>query len=208
MERGIWVTGSGTASGPRDECRLTVGAEVRRATAEAALAASGEALDRMRDVLLGAGLTEADLATSAVSLTPVYEQYPTVAGFQASVHLTARTRELAGVGALLSALVVAGGEAARIQEVAFRHSDASALLVQARDAAWADALARAEQLAALAGGSLGAVLSVDETVGAARPPMPVRMAAAAAEAGGPGRVSLDAGEGSVTVSLTVGWSMH
>lgn len=208
MERGIWVTGSGTASGPRDECSVTVAAEVRRATAEAALAGSAQALERMRAVLLGAGIVEADLATSAVSLTPVYEQYPAVAGFQALVSLVARTRELDSVGALLTALVTAGGEAARIQDVSYRHRDASALLVAARDAAWADALARAEQLAALAGASLGAVLSIDETQSGPRPPMPVRMAAAAADAGGPGRMALDAGEGSVTVSLTVGWSMH
>jgi uncharacterized protein YggE len=208
MERGIWVTGSGTASGPRDECALTVAAEVRRATADAALAGSAQALDRMRAVLLDAGIGEADLATSAVSLTPAYDQYPVVAGFQAQVSLVARTSDLAAVGGLLTALVTAGGEAARIQDVSYRHRDASGLLVAARDAAWADALARAEQLAALAGTSLGTVLAIDETVSAPRPPMPVRMAAAAADMGGPGRVALDAGEGSVTVSLTVGWSMH
>jgi uncharacterized protein len=207
MERGIWVTGSGTASGPRDECTLTVGVEVRRATADAALAGAADALERMRGVLLGAGLAESDLATSAVSLSPVYEQYPTVAGFQSAVQLTGRTRDLAGVGELLTALVVAGGEAARVHDVSFRHSDASGLLERARDAAWADARARAEQLAGLAGRSLGEVLSIDETVGAPRPPMPVRMAAAA-EAGGPARMALDAGEGGVTVSLTVGWSMR
>jgi uncharacterized protein YggE len=185
-----------------------VAAEVRRATADAALAGSAEALDRMRAVLLGAGIDETDLATSAVSLTPAYDQYPVVAGFQAMVSLVARTRDLAAVGGLLTALVTAGGEAARIQDVSYRHRDAGGLLVAARDAAWADALARAEQLAALAGTSLGTVLAIDETVSAPRPPMPVRMAAAAADMGGPGRVALDAGEGSVTVSLTVGWSMH
>jgi uncharacterized protein YggE len=91
--------------------------------------------------------------------------------------------------------------------VAFRHSDASGLLARAREAAWADALARATQLAGLAGRELGEVLAIDETVGRSRPPGPMRMAAMAESDSG-GRVSLDAGEGQVVVSLTVGWSIR
>jgi uncharacterized protein YggE len=206
VDKGIWVTGSGSAGGPRDECSITVGAEVRRATADGALQAVAEAIAALRAVLEQAAIPAGAIATSAVSLNPVYEQYPTVAGYQAAIQLTARTADLDGVGPLLTALVVAGGDAARISEVAYRHRDATGLLRTAREAAWADAVAKASQLAALAGRELGDVLAIDETVGAARPPMPVRMAAAA-DAGSP-RLALDAGEGAVTVTLTVGWSMR
>ena len=84
MDKGIWVTGSGTAMGARDECVITVGSEVRRPSAAGALASSAESLEQMRAVLLASGLTESALATSAVSLNPVYDEYPTVAGFQRS----------------------------------------------------------------------------------------------------------------------------
>jgi uncharacterized protein YggE len=161
----------------------------------------------MRTVLLGSGVSESALATSAVSLNPVYDEYPTVAGFQAAVQLTATTSDIAAAGELLSAVVEAGGNAARVHDVSFRHSDPSGLMVRARDAAWADALARASQLAALAGRELGEVLSIDETVGHPRPPGPMRMAAAA-ESDMAGKMSLDAGEGAVVVSLTVGWSLR
>lgn len=207
MEKGIWVTGSGTATGVRDECVITVGSEVRRPSAAGALAASAESLEQMRGVLVGAGVPVPALSTSAVSLTPVYDTYPTVAGFQAAVQLTATTRDIEAAGALLSAVVEAGGDAARVHDVAFRHSDPSGLMVRAREAAWADALGRASQLAGLAGRELGEVLAVDETVGRPRPPGPMRMAAMA-ESDAPGRMSLDAGEGSVVVSLTVGWSLR
>ena len=207
MDKGIWVTGSGTATGPRDECVLTVGAEVRRPSAVAALAASAESLARIRVALLHRGVAESALATSAVSLNPVYDDYPTVAGFQATVALTATTPDLESVGDLLSEVVVAGGDAARLQAISFRHSDPSALVVQAREAAWADAAARAGQLAALAGRELGDVLAIDETTSDPRQPGPVRMAAMA-DAGGPARMSVDAGEGAVVVSLTVGWSLR
>jgi len=206
VDRGIWVTGTGVASGPRDECLLTVGSEVRAGTAAQALAESSAALERMRGVLLRAGVPGAAMTTSAVSLTPAYDQYPTVAGFHASVQLTASTRDLAGSGALLSDLVVAGGDAARVHQVTFRHADQAALAAHARDAAWADALARAEQLATLAGRQLGEVVSIDESESRGRPPIPGRMVAAAAEAG-PTAVPLDAGEGAVVVSLTVGWAL-
>jgi hypothetical protein len=205
VERGIWVTGSGRAAGPRDECVLTVGAEVRRPGAAAALAACSEVVERMRAVLLAAGLAEQQLATSAVTLNPIYDQYPTVAGFQAALQVTATTRDLAGAGRLLADLVTAGGDEARVHDIAFRHSDPAALLVRARALAWSDALASATQLAGLAGRELGEVVAIDETVGRPTPPRPMR-AMAAADAGG--GVPLDAGEGSVQVSLTVGWALR
>ena len=207
MDKGIWVTGSGTATGSRDECVITVGSEVRRPSAAGALAASAESLEQMRTVLVDSGVPESGLSTSAVSLTPVYDQYPTVAGFQAAVQLTATTRDIGSVGALLTAVVEAGGDAARVHDVSFRHGDPTGLMVRAREAAWADALSRASQLAALAGRELGDALAIDETVGRPRPPGPMRMAAAP-ESDMAGRMSLDAGEGAVVVSLTVGWSLR
>lgn len=207
MDKGIWVTGSGTAMGTRDECVITVGSEVRRPSAAGALSASAESLEQMRAVLLASGLAESALSTSAVSLNPVYDDYPTVAGFQAAVQLTATTRDIESAGALLTAVVEAGGDAARVHDVSFRHSDPTGLMVRAREAAWADALARANQLAELAGRELGEVLAIDETVGRPRPPGPMRMAAMA-ESDMPGRMSLDAGEGSVVVSVTAGWSLR
>jgi uncharacterized protein YggE len=207
MDKGVWVTGSGTAMGARDECVITVGSEVRRPSAAGALAASAESLAQMRTVLRGSGLAESALSTSAVSLTPVYDAYPTVAGFQAAVQLTATTGDIDSAGELLTAVVAAGGDAARVHAVTFRHSDASGLMGRARDAAWADALGRASQLAGLAGRELGDVLAIDETVGSPRPPGPMRMAAVA-ESDMAGKMSLDAGEGAVVVSLTVGWSLR
>ena len=207
MDRGVTVTGSGSASGPRDECVLTVGAEVRRPTAAAALAGTAEVVARMRGILIESGLPAADLATSAVSLSPVYDQYPTVAGFTSDVRISATTRALDTVGALLTALVEAGGEAARVHEVAYRQSDPAQQFVTARELAWADALAKATQLAALAGRELGEVLAIDETVGRPAPPRPLRMAAMS-DAAGSGAVPLDAGSGEVTVTLTVGWSLR
>ena len=207
MDRGIRVTGSGTATGPRDECVVTVGAEVRRPTAAAAMAGSGQSLAAMREAFLAAGIPATALATSGVSLSPVHDPYPTVVGFQAAVQLTGRTRDVDAAGELLSTVVTAGGEAARVHDVAFRHGDPSALLSRARDAAWADAETRAAQLAGLAGRELGEVLAIEEVVESHRPPRPMRMAMSA-EMASDARMTLDAGEGAVVVTLDVSWSLR
>lgn len=204
--KGITVTGHSQAVGPRDQCSITVGAEVRAANAPDALAGSAEALDRMRSTLLAGGIPASALSTSAVSLNPVYESYPTVAGFSASVDLTATTTDLDQVGQLLTSVVVAGGDAARLNQVSYTHSDSSALAAAARDAAWADALARATQLAELSGRSLGDVIGIVETgTPTPGPRGPMRMAAMAAEAVS---VPVDAGESAVSVALTVRWSLR
>lgn len=204
-DRGIWVVGSGAATGPRDECVLTVGAEVRAATAAAALTDCSTALQRMREALAGSGIPAAALSTDDVRLNPVYGEYPVVVGFLASIQLRVVTHDLAGAGALIGAVVAAGGDAARLHDVSFRHRDPAALLSRAREAAWADAVARAEQLAQLSGRELGEVLLVEE--GSLPGPAPlggVRMAMAMDSAA----VPLDSGEGSVSVSLSVGWALR
>lgn len=203
-DRGVWVTGTGRAAGPQDECVLTVAAEVRRPTAADALAACAEALAAMREALLGQGVQAASLATSGVDLSPLYAEYPTVAGFQAAVQLTARTGAVEAVGQLLTAAVSAGGDAARVNQVAFGHSDPAALMAAARDAAWADARARATQLARLAGRELGEVVAIEESGGHLPRPVMAKLAMDAESAAG---LPIDSGESVVVVGLTVGWSL-
>lgn len=205
VDKGIWVSGTGVAHGPRDECVIGAGVEVRRGNAVAVLADSAAALEAMREVALGSVAGPADLETSAVSLNPVYDNYPTLAGFTAAISLRLRTKDIDGVGQLLGRLVAAGGDEARLHEVSFGHADPAALITAARDAAWADALAKGRQLAGLAGRELGEVLAIAEYSGSEPPRPRGRMMMAMADAGGP---SLDAGEGQVSVTLSVGWALR
>ena len=75
MDKGIWVSGTGQATGVRDECVRTVGSQVREPSAAATPAASSPSLEQLRGVLLGAGP-----APSAVSRNPVHDDFPTAAG--------------------------------------------------------------------------------------------------------------------------------
>ena len=198
---GVLVTGTGAAAGPPDIAVLDLGAEVRAATAGAALDAVSLAVAAMREALVAAGLVERDLATAALTLTPYYDDFPVVAGYQASLALKARSRSVEAVGALVVAAASAAGDAARIRGIAFEHSDPRGLETSARELAWADARARAEQLAALAGRPLGEPVSIEEGVAhPGRPPGPVMRAMASAD------LPVDAGESSVCVQLAVRWS--
>ena len=157
---GVLVTGNGAAAAAPDVAVLDLGAEARAATAGGALDAVSQAVSAMRAALLGAGVAERDLATAALSLSPYYDAHPVVAGYQAALALKVRSRSVEQVGALVVAAASAAGDAARVRGISFEHSDPHALAAAARALALADARAKAEQLAELAGRALGEPLSV------------------------------------------------
>lgn len=206
MGRSVTMTGRGTASAPYDSVTLALGATARAATPGDATARAGYALSRVREAVLGRGVPEQALATGAVSLVPVHDPWPTVVAYEASFALTVRLDDLDGVGSLLVAAVDAGGDGARVDSVTFGHRDPAALAAQARSQAFANARAKAEQYAGLAGQALGEVRHIGESVGpVARPLAGARFAAAAAAADGP--PPIDAGEGSVAAEVTVAWAL-
>ncbi len=114
----------------------------------------------------------------------------------------ARVRELDELGDLLDAAVQAGGN--QIQGIRFEIQDPSVLLVQARDAAWEDALAKAQQLADLAGAELGPALTIQEF---SRTPRPYEAARAVAFDVQAAPVPIEAGEQSVQIEVQVTWQM-
>jgi uncharacterized protein len=74
----------------------------------------------------------------------------------------------------------------------------------AREAAWRDALAGAEQYAALAGASLGPVLEIKEAPPPPPEARPMRLMAADAAPSGP---TTDPGETTIWAAVTVTWSL-
>ncbi len=72
-------------------------------------------------------------------------------------------RDLDAASSVIGAAAAAGGDAIRIRNVRFALEDDSALVQEARAAAWQDAIAKAQELADLAGVSLGPPLSITES---------------------------------------------
>jgi uncharacterized protein YggE len=102
---------------------------------------------------------------------------------------------------LLDSISSAGGDETRVNGLSFGVADEASLLARAREAAWNDAKAKAEQLAALSGHLLDKATSITETIQGPVLPMPRMMAAdmASERASTP----IQPGTSSVTVTLQV-----
>ncbi len=171
MDGVVSVTGVGAASAPPDVVCLDLAAECQAPAAHEALAAAGLALRRMRAALLEHGVAETDLTSENIALDTQYSQPGRPGGYQATYSLSALLRDLASAGSALELAVRAGGDAARVRRMSLAHSDPQTLREQARTAAWADARAKAQRYAELAGGTLGDATAIEE-VGDARPGSP------------------------------------
>jgi uncharacterized protein len=199
--RSVTVAGVGRATGVPDVLRLQCGAEAEASSAEEALDRCSVGLTRMRDVLTGAGVATDDLVSSGLSLYHDAHR----ARFTARLGLRATVRDVSAAGRLVTEVVRAGGDAARLDSVAFEHSDPTALDVQARAAAFEEARARATQYAELAGATLGAVQSIEEALSSPGPfPRMGRLAMAAAEAS----VPIEPGTAEVQVRVEVRWELR
>lgn len=206
MGRSVTVTGHGEARAPYDRATLVLGVTARASVPGDATARAAYALGRVRDAVLARGVADSALATGAVTLSPVHDPWPTVVGYDASFALRVRAEDLDGVGSLLVAAIEAGGDSSRVDGVEFGHREPGDLARAARDRAYGDARARAEQYAGLAGQALGEVRQVIE--GAVSGPAPVsrQLKAMAADAY-TGGVPVDAAEGVVTADVTVVWAL-
>jgi uncharacterized protein YggE len=207
--RRIVVTGTGEARARPDVAVISAGVVVQSETASTALAENSRAMDAVLRQLRAAGLAEEDVQTSQFSVSPLYERLPPerdstapprIVGYQVSNQVTARVRDIDRLGAVLDALVSAG--ATNIDGPWFDIADPERLLGEARDAAVADAQARAQRYAAAAGVELGAVISIEEAGAFVPPPRPMmRAEAMSADVPiAPGQTELSA---SVTVTFAI-----
>ncbi len=204
MGRSVTVTGRGHASAAYDEATLQLAASARAASPSDATARATYAMSQMREAVLSAGVDSSALATTNVSLSPVHDPWPTVVAYEASLALAVKLTELTRVGSMLVAAIDAGGDGARVDGITFAYRDPVVLERQARDGAYAEARAKAEQYSGLAGQALGEVRHIVEAEIGGGGGMPKRMMAMADSAGG---MPVDAGEGTVTSVLTVTWAL-
>ena len=203
MGRSVTVTGRGRASAAYDEATLRLAAAARAANPSDATARATYAMAQIREAVIAGGVDASALTTTNVSLSPVHDPWPTVVAYEASLGLAVRLLDLSRVGSLLVAAIDAGGDGARIDGISFSHQDAALLEREARDAAFADARAKAEQYAGLAGQALGEVRHVVEGGGGGATPIGKRARMASA----PMPVPIDAGEGTVVADVSVTWAL-
>lgn len=161
---GITVVGSGTARTVPDVADWSFGVQSDADTASAALNAASEATRRIVDALRNAGISKEDLRTEQVSLYPrTTDDGRAVIGYTASSTVHATIEDLGKAGSVVDAAVDAGAN--QIYGPTLRVSDSRAQYRAAVDAAFDDARAHAEALAAKAGVTLGGPIAIVESGG-------------------------------------------
>ncbi|MEJ9077639.1 SIMPL domain-containing protein [Gordonia malaquae] len=200
VERTVTVVGHGAAQTVPDVMHVDLGVECHAYSVGVSLQDAGAAVADLIATLTDAGVPSRDIQTSHLSVQPRYGDHgpngAPIIGYTSSHTMTVVLRDLERVPTVLAAAARAGGDAARIQNVSFAISDDTGLAAAARDAAFADAVSRAEQYAMLAGARLGAVQSVTE-----EPASDVRPLYSARAMAAP--MPIQAGSSSVTASVTV-----
>lgn len=171
----IAVRGVGVVLARPDVAYVQLGIEAQNSSLSDAQWDAGRRANAVVEALKQAGVEEKDITTARYAVEPIIQyppnQPPRQAGYKVTHGLRATIRSVDDTGKLIDASTAAG--ATLVNSVSFGFSDPNGLVVQARDAAMADAQAKAAQLAGKGGVSLGAALSIQE-VGTNAPPSPNR----------------------------------
>jgi uncharacterized protein YggE len=199
----VLVIGTGEVFGEPDTLTANFAVETSASTVDEALNRANTAAIRMRDALVRAGLTRADLQTSNVDVSSQRNNDGRITGYTVSQGLAATIRNLPRAGVFLSEAIAAGGDAARLNGVRFAIEDDTALLTEARKKAFADARAKAELYAREASRPLGRVIKVSEVT-----PGDVGSGGQDLRTGADSPVPIEPGRQRRAVSVTVEWALR
>ena len=203
------VVATGEVSRVPDIARISAGVVTTASTASGALQQNAQQMEAVRAALRRAGIADRDIQTSSINLHPDYRHdpqgsNPQIVGYRASNELSIRFRDIRNAGRILDALVAQGAN--QINGPMLEIDRPEAALDEARLAAVANARARAELYARALGKRVGRILSISEAGGNYPPPMVMMRQArggAVSEAS-----SIDPGEQSVAVSLSVSFELE
>ena len=198
---GIWVSGAGRVAAQPDQAVVSIGVEARASTVAQARADSARAMADVVAAIKARGVADQDIQTQHFSISPQYTYVQrtdssggryseqVLVGYIVSNRASVVVRDLEQVGQVVDDAAEAGGDLVRIQGISFTIEDPTALHRQAREAAVQDAMAKAQQFAAVAGVTLGRPVYIAETgatpivradqaraelsVAAAAPPTPI-----------------------------------
>ena len=210
----ISIEGRGEVAAAPDMAMVTSGVTTQGATARAALDANTAAMAELIAALKGTGIEARDIQTSGFSVNPnyVYSEErdangytlpPKINGYQVSNTVTVKVRQLDQLGTILDQSVTIGANT--VNGVSFSVADPSELYNKAREAAFADAAAKAKLYATAAGSTLDEIVSISETQGF-NDPQPYPMYARA-EMADSAKVPVEAGELSFAINVSVQWEL-
>lgn len=183
QHRVLTMSGTGEAGAVPDQLSFSLGVNVTRVDLDDALDAANTSMTRVLGALGEYGVEKSDVQTTGLSMTPVYEYHdyspPTITGYRVSERASVLVKELKQGGKAVSAAVAAGGNTVRVSDIRLLVGDDDAVMEKARDAAVAEATAKAEQYAEASGQTLGDVVTLREMHARPLPSVELRSAALA-----------------------------
>ena len=204
------ISATGTVSRVPDLAIISAGVVTKSATATGAIADNAARMERVRAALRRAGIEDRDIQTSSISLQPDYRyqegQPPVLTGYGASNNVAIKFRDIRKSGQILDALVAQGAN--QINGPSLTIDKPEAAYDEARGKAIAVARARADLYARTLGMRVVKLLSVSETGGFARPPMPYMRDVAMAAQEGSAKTGIDPGSQDLEVTLTMSFELQ
>jgi uncharacterized protein YggE len=204
--RYITVSAQGSVKVVPDAVRINATASVVAASSKDALAATAKTANAVRAALKSAKIDTKDISTQSVTVYPEYkytnEGGSTLIGYRGSQSFTIIVRAADTAGALVDALVVAGGDNLQINGATPFVLDSTNSLEAARSAAVKSARAKAVSYAKLMGVKLGKVNYLVENSAPTNYTPVMSVAKTESDA-----TVIDLGQQDVTITVTVQWAL-
>ena len=194
----VTSSGSGTVSAAPDIAIMSFGVSAKSDNAKSALDSVSGKATKVSDALRKAGVADKDIQTQNISIYPQTDQTGKVTGYQASLTVTAKVRDLAKLSSVIGAASSAGVDS--VNGPTFSISEDAPYTDQAVQKAVDDARRTASAMAKAAGKTVGAVVSMTNNGSSPVSPVPF---AAALDSQAAKAVPIQPGQLDVTSNLTV-----
>lgn len=206
-DSGISVSGQGAAVAAPDIATLSLGVSTLADTARKARDDAAASMSDLIESLEDNGVAEKDYHTSQFSIDPEVDFRPNgeqvIRGYRVASMLSVTVRDIDRVGEVIDDAVDAVGDPIRVQGVSFSIEEPGVLQSEARAQAMADAKAKAEELASLAGVGLGKPVAISESSSGGQPPVFFDLRAAEADVDTP----ISPGQLEITVTVQVTYAI-
>jgi uncharacterized protein len=196
----VTASGAGTSQAVPDTAEMSFGVTTTAANAKTALEDASKVAEQIATAVKKQGVAAEDIQTQDVSVYPqTVDQNgkQVITGYQASLSVSVKVRDIAKLGDVISAANAAGAN--NISGPSFTVADPAPARAKAIDEAVADARTSAEAMAKAAGKSVGEVLSMSSSDAGVGP-----MAFAAADSAGSAKsVPIEPGQLDVSANVVV-----
>ena len=207
VSQGITVQATGAADVVPDAVQVSLSVSVVAEANDVALSQVAATAEVVRTTLEQLGIDAADIATQSVSVNPEYSyteaEGQKIVGYRASQSFDVLVRDASAAGAVVDALVAAGGANLSINATYPVVNDSTAAAQAARNDAVAKAQAKAEEYADLLDVELGDLVFLTEISA----PTNITIGAKADVMAESVSTVIDLGTQEVTVTVEVRWQI-